>query len=175
MNTPLVLLLTRDRHFEKLLGEALLETGTVVLVARNVSEALHIVCTRGRELDFAVIDFDDDGHGMTLLSAIKTCREELPIVAVISSDVYHAAVLAYKNGVAACLAKPITAVELKLIIRELRQPKLELVENWSLGASTENQKVSPGRASPPRRSVPFQTGLRPRKNWRGKAKRQIAG
>jgi DNA-binding response OmpR family regulator len=126
MNKRLVLLLTRDRYFEKLLAEALLESGTIVLVARTVGDALRIVCDRSRELDLAVIDFDDGCHGMTLLSAINICREELPIVVVMSSDKYHAAVLAYANGASACLAKPITAAELALAIHELRQPKPEL-------------------------------------------------
>jgi DNA-binding NtrC family response regulator len=126
INSRLVLLLTRDRGFENLLTEALSKSGAVVFVARNVGDALQIACARGRELDFAVIDFDDGCHGMTLLSSINTCREDLPIVAVISSDKYHAAALAYANGAAACLAKPITAAELALAINELRAAKPEL-------------------------------------------------
>ncbi len=126
MNSRLVLLLTRDRNFERLLAEALLNNGAAVLIARNVGDALQIVCARGREFDFAVIDFDDGCHGMTLLSAINTCRPELPIIVVTSSDAYHAAALAYANGAAACLAKPISAAELGIVIRELGEPKLEL-------------------------------------------------
>jgi ActR/RegA family two-component response regulator len=127
MNTRLVLLLTRDRDFEKLLTRAVLETGAAaILVARTVGDALHVVCTRGRELDFAVIDFDDGCHGMTLLSALDTCRHGLPVVVATSQDVYHAAAVAYANGVAACLAKPIGASDLEIVIRELRNPKLEL-------------------------------------------------
>ena len=127
MNARLVLLLTRDRHFENQLSEALLKSGgSVVLVARNVGDALQIVCARGREVDLAVIDFDESCHGMTLLSAINTCREGLPIVVVTSTDAYHAAALAYANGASACLAKPISCDELGITIQELDQPKLEL-------------------------------------------------
>ena len=126
MNSRLVLLLTRDHNFERLLAEALLHHGAVMLIARNVGDALQIVCARGRELDFAVIDFDDGCHGMTLLSAVNTCRPELPIIVVTSGDAYHAAALAYANGAAACLAKPISAAELEIVIRELGEPKLEL-------------------------------------------------
>lgn len=127
MNTRLVLLLTRDHEFEKLLAKAVLKAGAaVILVARNIGDALQIVCTRGRELDFAVIDFDDGCHGMTLLSALDTCRADLPVVVVTSSDAYHAAAIAYANGVAAYLAKPISGADLAIVIRELREPKLEL-------------------------------------------------
>jgi DNA-binding NtrC family response regulator len=123
MNAHLVLLLTQDRDFEKLLTEALRSDATV-LVTRNVGDALQIVCTRGAELDFAVID-RDDCHGMNLLSAINACRHELPIV-VMTCEAYHCAALAYANGAAACLAKPITSAKLRLAIQELRRPKLEL-------------------------------------------------
>ena len=127
MNTRLILLLTHDREFENLLTEAVIATGpALILVARTVGDALRIVCTRGRELDFAVIDFDDGCHGMSLLSALDTCRPGLPVVAVASQDVYHAAAVAYANGVAACLAKPIGASDLEIVIQELRNPKLAL-------------------------------------------------
>lgn len=126
MNSRLVLLLTHDRNFERLLAEALLDHRAVVLIARNVGDALQIVCARGREIDFAVIDFDDGCHGMTLLGAINMCRPELAIIAVTSGDAYHAAALAYANGAATCLAKPISAAELGIVIRELGEPKLEL-------------------------------------------------
>ena len=127
MNTRLVLLLTRDREFEKLLAEAVVKGGAaIILVARNIGDALQMVCARGRELDLAVVDFDDGCHGMTLLSALNTCHGDLPVVAVTSSDAYHAAAIGYANGVAACLAKPISGAELEIVIRELRQPKLEL-------------------------------------------------
>ena len=123
----LILLLTRDRDFETILTEAVLATGpAVILVARTDGDALQIACTRGRELDFAVIDFDDGCHGMTLLSALDNCRPELPVVVVTSKDVYHVAAVAYANDVAACLAKPIGASDLEIVIRELRNPKLEL-------------------------------------------------
>lgn len=126
MNTRLVLLLTRDREFEKVLAEALRAGGAIILVARNATKALQIICARGRELDVAVIDFDRGCRGMTLLGALSTCREDLPVVVVTSSDTYHAAAVAYANSAAACLAKPISASELEIVIRELHKPKLEL-------------------------------------------------
>jgi DNA-binding NtrC family response regulator len=125
MNVRPVLLLTQDHEFEELLREALLESDATILFARNVGDALQIVCTRGAELDLAVID-RDDCHGINLLSAINACQHELPIVVVTSSDTYHYAALAYANGAGACLAKPITATELRLVIQDLHAPKLEL-------------------------------------------------
>jgi len=96
-----------------------------VLVARNAGETLQIVCSRGKELDLAVIDFDDGCHGMTLLSALNTCQPVLSIIVVTSSDAYHAAAITYVNNVAACLAKPILDGELRIVIEELTDPRLQ--------------------------------------------------
>jgi DNA-binding NtrC family response regulator len=125
MNVRLVLLLTRDSNFQKLLAEVFLKVGLSVFVTRSVDEALQTVCARG-DLEFAVIDFDDGCHGMTLLRAINACHRELPIIVVTSSDLDHAAALAYVNGAAVCLAKPITATEVELVLSKLCQPKLQL-------------------------------------------------
>jgi DNA-binding NtrC family response regulator len=116
--------LTRDRTLEKSLSEAL--HNPVILMARDIDEALQIIATHSDELSLVVIDFDDGCHGMTLLSAIKNCLEKLPVIVATSNDTYHAAAVAYANGAAACLAKPITTAELKVVIRQLRQAKLEL-------------------------------------------------
>jgi DNA-binding NarL/FixJ family response regulator len=97
-----------------------------VLLARNAGDALQIVCARGRELDFAVIDFADGCHGLTLLSALHTCHPELPMIVVTSSDAHDAAALLYANDVQACLAKSISTAELEIAISELTQPEHEL-------------------------------------------------
>ena len=123
MKPRLILLLTRDPEFEEVLTQALRGDDTTVLVSHTIESALQTVCSRGRELDIAVIDFADGCHGMTLLRAIKTCRADLPIIVVTSSDLYHAAALAYANDVKGCLAKPVTGAELKLVLEELRTLK----------------------------------------------------
>jgi DNA-binding response OmpR family regulator len=127
MNRRLVLLLTGDANFQKLLAEALEKEGLNALVTRSVNHALQTVRARSPDLKFVVIDFDDGCHGMTLLRAINACHRELPIIVVTSSDLDQGAALAYVNGAAVCLAKPITASEIELVLTELRQPKLQLI------------------------------------------------
>jgi hypothetical protein len=78
MKPRLVLLFTRDRAFDQLVSEALFAAGAIVLIARSVADALQIVCQRGRELDFALMDFDNSCRGTTLFSAVHTCYERLP-------------------------------------------------------------------------------------------------
>lgn len=126
MNSRIILLLTREDELKRVLKQTLGDTAAIVLHADNVGDALQIVCQHGRKLDFALIDFAGGCHGMTLLNALKMCRPDLPLIVTTSDDVYHASMLAYANDVAACLAKPILAAELKIVIQELAEPKLQL-------------------------------------------------
>jgi len=59
VKSPLILLFTRDGYFAQSIREALSGTDAIVLIARVVRDGLQIVCQRGRELDFALMDFDD--------------------------------------------------------------------------------------------------------------------
>ena len=129
MKSRLILLLTRDQEFEDVLTQALQGDDTTVLVSHTIESALQTVCAQGKELDTAVIDFAEGSHGMTLLRAIKACRADLPIIVVTSSDFYHAAALAYANDVDGCLAKPVTGVELKLVLEKLRALKPMLTDS----------------------------------------------
>jgi DNA-binding response OmpR family regulator len=109
MKEPLILLFTRDGDFAQSVREAVSETGATVLVARDVRDGLQIVWQRGRELDFALMDFDDGCRGRTLLSAVHNCYEQLPIVVTTSEEAEHAISLAYANGARTCLKKPLSA------------------------------------------------------------------
>jgi DNA-binding response OmpR family regulator len=124
---PQVLLYTRDPNFDGLLGEALSGTDAIVLVARTVADALQIVCQRGRNLDFALMDFDGGCRGMTLLSAVHTCYEQLPILVTTSKDAEHATAVAYANGARSCLTKPRHASMLTAAIADLNATHYQLV------------------------------------------------
>lgn len=119
VKSPLILLFTRDGYFASSIREALSGTDAIVLVAREVRDGLQIVCQRGRELDFAVMDFDDGCRGMTLLSAVNICHERLPIVVTTPEDAEHARSLAYANGALVCLSKPLSAALLAKAIADL--------------------------------------------------------
>lgn len=125
MNIQLALLLTHDAGFEKIVTEALEGIGAKVLVRHDVDHALEIGCKRIADFDIVLID-RSDCHAITLLSALHTCRPDLPVVVITSGDVDHRAALAYANGAAACLAKPITVPDLKLALHELFEPTLKL-------------------------------------------------
>jgi CheY-like chemotaxis protein len=112
MKPKVVLLYSNDGTFDRVVGEALSGSNAIVLIARTVTVALQIVCQRGRELAFALMDFDSGSRGMTLLSAIHTCFENLPILVTTAKDGEHVAAVAYANGARACLSKPLPSARL---------------------------------------------------------------
>jgi DNA-binding response OmpR family regulator len=121
-----VLLFTSDIEFESVVRQALLGTDTVFLVARTVADALQIACQRGHELDLAIMTFGEGCHGMTLLSAIHDCYNQLPTLVVVEKDSGHASALAYANGASACLSKPVSLVELTNAIAALQPTARQL-------------------------------------------------
>jgi CheY-like chemotaxis protein len=50
---------------------------------------------------------------MTLLSALSTLREDLPVIAITCDDEKHFEALAYANGATACVSKQAVATQLK--------------------------------------------------------------
>jgi DNA-binding response OmpR family regulator len=126
MKTPVVLLLTNDLQLEEAVAETLVENGGVSHLASDPGDALQLVCGLGRHLDLAIIDFDHGPHGMTLLGAINMCREDLPLVVVTRDDEKHVEALAYANGAAACLPKPVSVAQLADAMRECRRRQSQL-------------------------------------------------
>jgi len=127
MKRRLVLLYAPDPNFDRVLTEALWGAGAIVLIARSVGDALQVVSSRGRELDFALLDFNDGCRGMTLLSAVHTCCETLPTLVVTSKDSEHASAVAYANGARVWLNKPLPAALLANAISEVTAPDQPLV------------------------------------------------
>jgi DNA-binding response OmpR family regulator len=115
----LVLLYTRDTAIQNIVRQALSDAGTVLLIAQTAEEALQIVCRRKRELDVAIMAFEDDCRGITLLSAIHGCCEQLPTLVVVDKESEHAKAVAYANGARICLSKPVSPVELANSIADL--------------------------------------------------------
>jgi DNA-binding NtrC family response regulator len=124
MKTTIILLLTNDSELEDAVAEALSQFGGVSHLTRDAADALDTICGVP-DLDLAVIDFENGPHGMTLLSAISTLREDLPVIVVTGDDEEHVEALAYANGAMACFSKQAVAARLPDTIRELCKPTLE--------------------------------------------------
>lgn len=124
VNTPVILLLTNDNGLEDLVAHALSEIDGVSQLTHHAGDALETICGV-HDLDLAVIDFEHGPHGMTLLSAINTLREDLPVIVITRDDERHVEALACANGATACFSKEVLATQLTNTIRQLCKPKLE--------------------------------------------------
>lgn len=118
MKTPTVLLLTNDPKLEDCVADVLQQTGYLSYLAHTADEALQIVCGTGHELNVALIDFESGPHGMTLLSAMTMCREDLPVIVIAYDGEKHVEALAYANGAVACLSKPVTPEQLADVFQQ---------------------------------------------------------
>ena len=121
-----VFLYTRDDDFKTVVRQALWDTGTILLIARTAEEALQIVCRRKRELDVAIMAFDEDCRGITLLNAIHGCCEQLPTLVVVDKDSEQTRAIAYANGARLCLGKPVSPLELANAIADLESAAPQL-------------------------------------------------
>lgn len=123
MKARLILLLTTDDQVEEQFREVARREEATILVTHTIADALATVCTWLDEIDLVAIDFQEGCRGMTLVSAIHACREQLPMVVLTGTDKYHTAALAYANGAAACLAKPTTPEEIEILVESLHRMK----------------------------------------------------
>ena len=126
MKTPVMLLLTNDNELEELVADALSEIGGISHLTRDAGDALETICGVN-DLDLAIIDFEHGPHGMTLLSAISTLREDMPVIVITRDDEQHVAALAYANGATACFSKQAVATQLANAIRELSKARSKQV------------------------------------------------
>ena len=122
----LALLYTCDDDLQHAVREAFRDTGTILLIACTVEEALQIVCRREPELDVAIMAFKDDCRGITLLGAIRGCCHHLPTIVVLNKDSEQARGLAAANGARFCLSKPISPAELANAIADLQSAAPQL-------------------------------------------------
>ena len=127
MKPRLVLLYTRDRNFDRVLKEALWGTRAVVLIARNPEAVRKIVFRRGRELDLAILDFNQGFRGMTVLNALNGCYDNVPTLAVSSKGEGRAGALAFARNARVCLSKPFSSAILAKAIATLCPIQTRLV------------------------------------------------
>jgi CheY-like chemotaxis protein len=106
MKPRATLLLTTDRSLEEVVLEVLLGADRGIHVVHNLGDALDLLC-RVLDLDLAIVDFGAGPYGITLLRAINTLQRDVPVIVIIDDDEKHVEALAYANGAAAGLHKPL--------------------------------------------------------------------
>jgi FixJ family two-component response regulator len=129
MKTPVITLLTNDQSVEECVAQVLLETGDLSHLAHSASEVLDLIGTTGQDLDLAVIDCEHGPHGLTLVGAIRRCREACPVIVLTGPGEKYIEALAYANGATVCLSKPVSATQLAEAMKQCHrsQPQLAIV------------------------------------------------
>ena len=126
MKTPALVLLTNDNNLEECVAQVLLRRGGLSHRAQSTNDVLDLVCTIGQSLDLAVIDCEHGPHGLTLVGAISTRRQGFPVIVVTGPGEQNIEAVAYANGAAVCLSKPVSAPQLTEAMKQCHcsQPHL---------------------------------------------------
>jgi DNA-binding NtrC family response regulator len=88
MKPRLILLFTVDADVQQRLEEALHGSSAIVLVARNLRDALEIISAKGNALVSAVVDIDQEFSGITLLGALGAYRDRLSVIVIAANANY---------------------------------------------------------------------------------------
>lgn len=125
MKPRLILLFTVDPHVRTALEQALHGSSAIVLVARNLRDALEIVSAKGRELDCAIVDIGQEFSGISLLGALGAYRDRLSLV-VIAANANYAETVTTGGDSMTFLEKPLPAELLaaSLAYPPIRRPRL---------------------------------------------------
>jgi len=126
MKTPAIALLTNDENLEECVAQVLLETGGSSHLAQSASDVLDLIGTTGQDLDLAVIDCEHGPHGLTLVGAISRVREAFPVIVLTGPGEKYIEALAYANGAAVCLSKPVSATQLAAAMKQCRRARPQL-------------------------------------------------
>jgi len=126
MKTPVIALLTNDESLEECVAQVLLETGGSSHLAQSASDLLDLIGATGQDLDLALIDCEHAPHGLTLVRAINSRREAYPVIVLTGPDEKYIEALAYANGAAVCLSKPVSATQLAAAMKQCRRARPQL-------------------------------------------------
>jgi DNA-binding NtrC family response regulator len=129
MKTPVIALLTNDHSLEECLAQALPEIGGHGHFLHHASDVLSLLCAIDRQLDFVVIDCEHGPHGLTLVGAINSRRDDFPVIVITGLGEGLIEALAYANGASACFSKPFTTEKLLAAMKQCRpaQPQLSIL------------------------------------------------
>ena len=118
MKTPAIALLTNDESLEECVAQVLLETGGSSHLAQSASDLLDLIGATGQDLDLALIDCEHGPHGLTLVRAINSHREAFPVIVLTGPGEKYIEALAYANGAAICLSKPVSVTKLAAAMKQ---------------------------------------------------------
>ncbi|MBI5397402.1 MAG: response regulator [Verrucomicrobia bacterium] len=119
MRDQIVLLVDQDPSVAEAIALALGGGKFSFLFAQNFQEAIRILGEHGEDLSLVITDIEPRGPGLALLVAIKTYRDDLPVVVLTSLADPSINAAARSRGAARLLRKPISFTELRNVVRDI--------------------------------------------------------
>jgi DNA-binding NtrC family response regulator len=119
MRNQVVLLVDQDASVAEAIALGLGSGHFSFLFAQDFQEAVRILGEHGKELSLVITDIEPRGPGLALLVAIKTYRQDLPVIVLTSVTDPSLSEEARRRGAARLLRQPIDFVELRMVIRSI--------------------------------------------------------
>jgi putative two-component system response regulator len=120
-----VLLVDQDPSVAEAIALCLARTDLGFLFAADYKDAIRILAEQGASLDLVITDVEPRGPALALLTAIKTFREDLPVIVLTSATDPAVKAEALRRGAAKLLNKPIDFAELRTMVACLHERKVE--------------------------------------------------
>lgn len=118
MSPPKVLLISGDPEIERAASEAARRTRIALSVARTAHDAVKEFTHGFAGLNLILVDLDPEVHGVTLFNALDDCHGKAPVVALTGCEECYMKPLAMGRGAAACLGKPVTALQFARVFED---------------------------------------------------------
>lgn len=118
MDSTIILLISRDPEIERAVSEAARRTGHALMIARTAHEAVKVFTYGFERFGLIVLDLDSDVHGVTMFSALEDCHGKARIAVLTSCEESYMKPLALEHGAAACMGKPVTALQFKRLFEQ---------------------------------------------------------
>ncbi len=126
MRNQVVLLVDQDASVAEAIALGLGSGHFSFLFAQDFQEAVRVLGEHGKELSLVITDIEPRGPGLALLVAIKTCRQDLPVIVLTSVADPSLSHEARRRGAARLLRQPIDFAELRTVIRSIYEEERPL-------------------------------------------------
>ena len=129
MRNQVVLLVDQDASVAEAIALGLGSSRFSFLFAQDFQEAVRVLGDHGKELSLVITDIEPRGPGLALLVAIKTFRQDLPVIVLTSMADPSIGQEARRRGAARLLRKPIDFTELRTVIRSVYEEESPVLDH----------------------------------------------
>lgn len=119
MKSKVLLVANADSSSNRVIEEAVAQTGRGLRHASTSRDAFEILNGGLDEIDAVIVDLDPGMHSLSILEAISYCRVAPPVIVVTGLEEMEMAPIAHRHGAAACISKPFNGLELSHVLNRV--------------------------------------------------------